>query len=218
MIHTVVCKGVGSMIRRIFLLLLVSHAAVAWAADDERLQVYLRASDYGVEASWLHTHIRKAAAMALPVVWQRIVPADQRAQLGSTPAIQFLQTAKPTEDGIIITFQQPRVYQYLKSHHIRGFDDAPSVSASANTIPTAPSGGATLLLTINHPASLPEQILFERDLSRDARIQSVTLYRLGRAQRTYRLQLSSDDPAWLTTWFRQRGMTLTPSAEGWIAN
>jgi hypothetical protein len=75
-----------------------------------------------------------------------------------------------------------------------------------------------LLLSIKRQASLPEQVLFEDDLQRDPRIINLSLRQVTRDGQQYRLLLKGSDDQWLVEWFRQRGLILSPTLEGWVAH
>ena len=74
-----------------------------------------------------------------------------------------------------------------------------------------------LLLKVERHASLPEQILFEQDLRQNPRILDLSLRQVNRDGQQYRLHLKGADDLWLRDWFAHRGMTLTPTIEGWVA-
>jgi len=74
-----------------------------------------------------------------------------------------------------------------------------------------------LTLTIERQASLPEQVLFEEELRRDPRILDLSLRQVNQDGQQYRLHLNGSDDHWLTLWFKRRGLTLTPTIEGWVA-
>ncbi|NWF35292.1 hypothetical protein [Mariprofundus sp. KV] len=82
---------------------------------------------------------------------------------------------------------------------------------------TADPHKAFLTLTIERQASLPEQVLFEEELRRDPRILDLSLKQVNRDGQQYRLQLRGADDQWLAHWFKRRGLTLSPTIEGWVA-
>lgn len=88
------------------------------------------------------------------------------------------------------------------------------VTTVANT--TAKPRKAFLTLTIERQASLPEQVLFEEELRRDPRILDLSLKQVNRDGQQYRLQLRGADDQWLALWFKHRGLTLSPTIEGWV--
>jgi len=198
----------------LLLLLMAPHLAMADGVVDQRLQVELQAADYDVAPEWLHQHIQQAAAMALTVVWQRLLPADAVENIPpETDAIQFLQTAKPTDSGMIITFQKQRIFDYLAANHLQTIDEA-----AASSTPLVVQDETTLLLTVHRHASLAEQVLLEHDLTADARVAAVIPYLLSRDQQQYRLHLYGEDSTWLVAWFGSRGMTLEATPDGWDAH
>jgi len=73
-----------------------------------------------------------------------------------------------------------------------------------------------IILNIEKPANLSEQITLETALLNDPRIISIRPTYLNHNARQYQLQLQSNDDSWLGDWFTQRGMLATPSTEGWL--
>ncbi len=216
----------------IAVLMLLCTGQSAFAAADTRMQVNVVAQDEGVEVGWLHANIRKAADMALPKLWDRIIPQHAMEQIPKhVKAVGFLQKAVPNDLGVSILFSEKRVLKYLKQHNIPYYvEQSAEQSVDHTTIeaqPTIDHWAAypspvqpplqTGLLTIERQASLPEQVLFEDDLAHDPRIASLILRQVNRGERQYRLQLKSPDDHWLAAWFSNRGMTLTQSVEGWVA-
>jgi len=320
--------------------LLLGFQVSAFAAADQRMLVEVSAEKQHVEVNWLHVHIKRASAMALPQLWNRLIPQSAQSLIPRhIKAIGFLEKAIPTEQGMNILFHRKRVFDYLKAQHIpyiaeqpslnlniqlydesgrrmnqmaadltdyaeemaafwgyrldpqatplvllwrwmshrqvsldmrgenadttSGYDlryiassdplsslkpwlsevlvktrdahvvlaveEAPSLELSP-TMPvqdgptmqtpvfqsdvSMPSG---LLLTVQRQASLPEQVLFEEDLRHHAHVRSLILKRVNRASQQYRLQLNGGDMQWLVQWFRDRGMNLSATAEGWVA-
>jgi len=254
-----------------FLFLIITLPLSVSAATDVRMQVDVVAEEQGVEVNWLHANIRKAADMALPQLWNRIIPQHAMGQLPKrVKAVRFLQKAVPTEQGVSILFNEKRVLRYLKQNNIpyyaeRSSDQSADQSAdqslgqavnqsggyavmepqvgqaqtaqpqmeqpsflpqqagqrgAGNQTSQSPFAQAPLLtglLTIQRQASLPEQVLFEQDLAHDPRILSLTLRQVNRAGQQYQLKLKGSNDQWLREWFRQRGMMLTASVEGWVS-
>ncbi|MDQ6969245.1 MAG: hypothetical protein Q9M16_01880 [Mariprofundus sp.] len=333
-------------------------------AADARMQVDVVAKTEQVEVSWLHANVRKAAALALPQLWQRIVP---RSAHGLIPkrlkAIQFLEKASPTASGMRISFHQQRVMNFLKKHKIpyiaqqpalnivlqvynqagqamgqtanallanashlakplgyrmddrgaslvllwrwldkqgvslnlrgnsklkefsetrrlragdplkqlqpwlhevllkardayveqattpvesvqaeagtgtalapagqggqqgmtglpaQGLASAAVIAAGFNTPPVAVTHSPlTLILRVQRQASLADQVQLEDELQQDPRILNLSLRQVNQQGQQYRLQLKGSDDQWLTAWFAHRGMTLTPTIEGWVAH
>jgi len=96
-----------------------------------------------------------------------------------------------------------------------GQQETTSVEPAEQPRPAAPD--SYLLLSIERQASLPEQVLFEDDLRHDPRIINLSLRQVNRDGQQYRLLLTGSDDQWLVEWFRQRGLTLSPTLEGWVA-
>jgi len=225
-----------SWLRGLFFLMLVCVQQSAFAAQDARMQVDVIAEQQGVEVRWLHANIQKAADMALPQLWDRIIPQHALAQIPKkVKAVRFLQKAVPNEQGVSIIFNEKRVLRYLKKNAIPYYVEQtaeqsadnvaitptmmqPSIDVQPGLEPLVPpSSQKTGLLTVLRQASLPEQVLFEDDLARDPRIIRMTLRQVNSGEQQYRLQLKGPDDRWLSEWFRQRGLMLTQSVEGWVA-
>ena len=101
------------------LLLMFSVQSFANAATDTRMQVMVQAEQHKVEVRWLHTHIQRASGMALPQLWNRIVPLSAQSKIPKkVKAIRFLEKATPTETGLVIRFNRKRVMAYLKANHV----------------------------------------------------------------------------------------------------
>jgi len=217
-------------IRWLAVLMLLCVQQPAFAQPDARMQIDVMAKDQGVELRWLHANISKAADMALPQLWQRIVPKHALNQLPKhVKAVRFLKKAVPNEQGVSILFSEKRVLSYLKQNHIPYYAEqssetalvdeqvSPQVASQQSQLPLAQSPLQGGLLTVLRQASLPEQVLFEDDLAHDPRTLSLTPRQVNRDRQQYRLQLKSLDDLWLIEWFRNRGLTLTQSVEGWVA-
>jgi len=208
-------------------LMLLCLQQAAFAQPDARMQIEVSAQKQGVEVPWLHAHIRKAADMALPQLWARIVPQHAIARIPQhVKAVRFLQKAVPNELGVSITFNEKRVLSYLKHNNIPYYAEQSASNATIEPQAAQPTMEnqnplqtplPSILLTIQRQASLPEQALFEDDLSHDPRVLRLTLRQVSKNQQQYRLQLNSSDDTWLLAWFSTRGMTLTQSFDGWVA-
>jgi len=103
----------------IFAVLCLSVLQSVALAADTRMQIDVRADQQQVEVSWLHANVQKAAALALPQLWNRIIPQSAHGLIPKrVRAIQFLQKASPTDNGVRITFNQKRVMAYLKKNKL----------------------------------------------------------------------------------------------------
>ncbi len=211
-------------------MLLCAQPAVFAEEPDTRMQIAVIAAEQGVEVRWLHANIQRAATMALPQLWNRLIPRHAHGLIPKkVNAIRFLKKAVPTEKGVNIIFDQRRVLSYLKKNHVpyyveqsAGYSEtgsqisSPAVDGKSGQLPLVQMQGKSVLLTIQGQASLPEQVLFEDDLERDPRVASLSLRQVNRQGRQYRLSLKGSDDQWLFEWIKRRGMTLTESAEGWV--
>jgi len=211
-------------------LLLLWVQTSVFAEPDARMQINVLATEQGVEVRWLHANIRKAADLALPELWRRMIPQHAMDQIPKhVKAIRFLQKAVPNNLGVKITFSEKQVLNYLKQHQISYYAEqsADNTIIGSQTAPPMVDDGAHFpsvqaplqagLLRIQRQASLPEQVLFEEELARDPRVLSLSLSQVNKDRQQYRLQLKSPDDQWMMAWFSRRGMTLTQSVEGWLA-
>jgi len=204
----------------------------AFAQTDARMQIDVVAVNQKVEVSWLHTHIKQAADLALPELWNRMIPQHAMDQIPKhVKAVRFLQKAVPNDAGVSILFNAKRVLRYLKQHQIPYYAEQSANNTviepqPARAVPGAVPGAypppvqtplQTGLLTVRHSASLPQQVLFEDELARDPRVLSLTLRQVNRESQQYRLQLKTPNDQWLMAWFNSRGMMLTQSVDGWVA-
>ncbi len=106
------------MIARLLLLLLLLAPQLVAAADDPRMHIELLA-DENTSIEQLHSSIGKATERALPILWNRVVvQGGQKLIPANVKAIQFLQRATPSEAGVIISFDQHRVLDFLKMNSI----------------------------------------------------------------------------------------------------
>jgi len=219
-------------LRLLFFLMLACFQQAAFAAQDARMQVDVLAEEQGVEVRWLHANIQKAADMALPQLWSRLVPQHAQDQIPKkVKAVRFLQKAIPNEQGVSILFNEKRVLRYLKKNNIPYYAEQSADNAVIEPQPARADQGAIPgsyappvqmplqvgLLTVQRPASLPEQILFEDELARDPRVLSLMPRQINKGSQMYRLQLKTPDDQWLMAWFNNRGMRLTQSVDGWVA-
>jgi len=120
------------MIKRFLLLLLLLLPQLALAADDPRMQVEVLAdSNKGITTDYLHANIRKAADMALPQLWRRVVLQSAQKQIPKgVKAVQFLQRVSPTANGVSVEFNQRRVISFLKKNKIAHLADLPAWNLS----------------------------------------------------------------------------------------
>ncbi len=209
------------------LLILIFIQQSAFAKPDARMQIDVVAQKQGVKVRWLHANIQKAATLALPELWSRMIPQHAMDQIPKhVKAIRFLQKAVPNDLGVRIIFNEKRVLSYLKHNNIPYYaeqsddpviNEAPPVTDNLDHFPLIQEPLSAGLLTIERHESLPEQILFEDYLSHDPRVLSLMLKQVNSDQQQYQLQLKSSDAQWLTAWFSRRGMTLTQSFDGWVA-
>ncbi len=114
------------------LLVLTLSVTQALAEADMRMVVDVIADDKdGERLKDLHTNIQHAATLALPTLWNRIIPRKARNSIPrDVNALLFMQRASPTENGISISFQSRRVLNYLKSNGLPYIEQEPAWSLS----------------------------------------------------------------------------------------
>jgi hypothetical protein len=114
------------------LLILILSTAQALASTDARMMVDVVANNKkGEHLKELHTNIQHAAKLALPTLWNRIIPRNARNSIPKkVNALLFMQRAVPTENGISISFHDKRVLNYLKSNGLPYIEQEPAWSLS----------------------------------------------------------------------------------------
>ncbi len=136
--------------------------------------------------------------------------SDMRQLASGDPVTQL----KPWLSEILLKARDSSIPSVENETQVARQDSAsPSQPASVSPV----SQGIYLLLSIQRHASLPEQVLFEEDLRRERRILDLSLRQVNRDGQQYRLRLNGADDQWLTLWFKHRGLTLSPTIEGWVA-
>jgi len=135
------------------LALLLLLPLFASAAPDVRMQVDVKAEEQDVDVDWLHANIARAADMALPQLWNRIVPQHAIGQIPPhVKAVRFLQKAVPNAQGVSILFNEKRVLRYLQQHNIPYYAE----QSTAQTRDSAVSGAAAQA-QIASPSAMPFQ-------------------------------------------------------------
>ena len=115
------------MKRRFFcgLAMLALLGGAQMAGGDMRLQVEVMPDEENGSAQALRTDVKKAVDLALPVLWDRLIPVHARHDMpADAQGLGLLLRASPTAEGMNITFNRSRVWQYLKKRDIP-FIDAP---------------------------------------------------------------------------------------------
>jgi len=77
-------------------------------------------------------------------------------------------------------------------------------------------GTMVLMLTIEQPATLPAQVVFEESLRQNSHVKLLLPTLLSSSSRKYRMVLHNADDSWLAEWFRRRGMQATATMDGWL--
>lgn len=107
------------------LAMLVLLGGAQMAGGDMRLQVEVVPDEENGSVQALRTDVKKAVELALPVLWDRLIPVHARHDMPEdAQGLGLLLRASPTADGMNITFNRSRVWQYLKKRNVP-FIDAP---------------------------------------------------------------------------------------------
>ncbi len=139
------------------LMLLSSYS---YADTDPRMVIEITADEEGHLPP-----VEEAIQQALPILWDRVVEGTTRASLSDRiEATPFLLRVVPHPDGIQVTFNRQRVWQYLDQHHIAYLREAPRLNlhiqmTNQNDI-SMPKTAAALL-------SYAESIALERGIVLD---------------------------------------------------
>jgi hypothetical protein len=94
---------------------------------------------------------------------------------------------------------------------------APTTPPAESAVPATSTMPLTLVLTVDQPESLADQVLLEQALAADPHVASLQLSQVNADNRQYLLKLRQPGEDWLAPWFASRGMHATPTAEGWLA-
>jgi hypothetical protein len=135
------------------------------------------------------------------------------------PATQEIRTMAPGDP-------MPQIQAWLDDTLLKARDAYDAQPIAAAPAPTAPppiesavpgTAPMALVLTVAQPASLADQVLFEQALASDPHVDSLQLSRVDATSRQYILHLRQPGEDWLSTWLANRGMKVTQTAEGWLA-
>lgn len=169
------------------------------------------------------------SAPALIIAWrwldERTVNLSVR---GNTPLGEYAETRRLASGDPVVQLMPwlDEVLLRARDSYVEATVASGTVAASAQELPAIagaplpvvpPVQDGYLLLKVQRQASLPEQILFEEELRHDRRILDLSLRQVNQDGQQYRLHLKGADDQWLGEWFRRRGMFLTPTIEGWVA-
>jgi len=104
-----------------FLFSLMPHA---YAEPDSRMVVEIQADEEGRVPS-----VQEAIQQALPLLWDRLVDSKARESLSDNmKATPFLQRVLPRGDGVQVSFNEARVWQYLDQQKIPYLKEAPRIN------------------------------------------------------------------------------------------
>jgi hypothetical protein len=108
----------------VFLFALLVGAGLANADSDPRMVVEISADEQGKIPA-----VQDAIQLALPVLWDRIILQSSRSSLSdSMKAMPFLLRVVPHTNGMQVTFNPERVWQYLDQHQIAYLKVAPHLN------------------------------------------------------------------------------------------
>lgn len=95
--------------------------------------------------------------------------------------------------------------------------DLTEVATPVEPVIEQPTDGTmVLMLTIEQPATLPAQVIFEESLRQNSHVKLLVPTLLSSSSRKYRMVLHAADDSWLAEWFRRRGMQATATMDGWM--
>jgi hypothetical protein len=139
------------------LLVLSTHS---YADTDPRMLVEVAADEQGAVPS-----VQDAIQQALPTLWDRVVEDSARALLADNiKATQFLSRVVPRSDGVQVTFNQDRVWQYLEQRQIAYLKEAPHISLQ---IRMTNQNGSDMPQTANALRAHAEGIALQRGIVMD---------------------------------------------------
>ncbi|HXH72615.1 MAG TPA: hypothetical protein VNI58_07375 [Mariprofundaceae bacterium] len=205
------------MIRRWLIFVTALLLSAQAFAQDVRYEVdVLPDTGKGETVATLHANISLAVEHALPLLWGRLLTAEEISNLPQdVRGIQFLQRVIPTSTGVKVIFDEGRVSKFLDDQKVLQTTTAAESPVGGGAGEPITHTGLDLDLTINRTATLPEQVLLESDLRSDPRVASLTPYWLNANMCKYRLRLKIADDSWVPLWFAQHGLQVTPLPEGW---
>jgi len=99
-------------------------ATTAYAQNDSRMVVEVPKNEQGEMPA-----VRDAIQSALPLLWDRILPRASRAAVSdSINATPFLQRVVPHSDGMQVSFNEQRVWQYLDQQQVAYLKEPPHLN------------------------------------------------------------------------------------------
>ncbi|MFQ5582217.1 MAG: hypothetical protein ACE5F3_06290 [Mariprofundaceae bacterium] len=98
---------------------------------DPRMRVEILPDEENGQIQVLRADIKKAVEVALPMLWNRLIPMHVRNAIPEdVRGLGLLLRASPTADGIRITFNRSRVFQYLKKQQIPYIETPPGFNVT----------------------------------------------------------------------------------------
>jgi hypothetical protein len=198
---------------------LVNPAGVAMPQSESLLMDYARQN----ASHWGYVIDDKGDPLELSWRWlsdsQVSLTVHGNAHVPDSQDIRFMAAGDP----------MPQIQAWLDEVMLKARDDyaarpaAPTpASASAappaeSAVPASAMAPLSLMLTVDQPESLADQVLLEQALAADPHVASLQLSQVNADSRQYLLKLRQPGEDWLAPWFASRGMHATPSAEGWLA-
>ncbi|MES0370941.1 MAG: hypothetical protein ABUK11_01560 [Mariprofundaceae bacterium] len=125
-------KTTSRLLKQLLLLVvsLLILSTYSYADTDPRMVVEIVADDEGNLPT-----VKNATKRALPVLWDRVVAdASRHALSDKIRATPFLLRVVPHSDGVQVTFNQQRVWQYLDQHEIVYLKEAPRLNLQIQMI------------------------------------------------------------------------------------
>jgi hypothetical protein len=131
---------------------------------------------------------------------------DNLLQLRDTLAADHIVSPSPVPPAVVATVSD--AYSDTNS------DDYSTASTDAYSAPAWTIDGT--LIVIHKPMPLSQQLLFERAMRKEQRVESLIPVSFSVDEQRYALKLRSGDDVWLKSWFEQHGMHATRLDQGWL--
>jgi len=137
---------------------------------------------------------------------------DNLLQLRDTLAADHIVTPSPAPQPIMAAAMAD-VYSNTST------DDYSTATATTATTDDYSTPAWTIdgtLIVIQKPMPLSQQLLFERAMRKEQRVESLIPVSFSVEEQRYALKLRSNDTIWLKSWFKKHGMHATLLDQGWL--
>jgi len=133
---------------------------------------------------------------------------DNLLQLRDTLAADHIVTPSPAPQAIMAAVAD--------AYGSTASDDYGTATASTDDYATPAWTIDGTLIVIQKPMPLSQQLLFERAMRKEQRVESLIPVSFSVDEQRYALKLRSNDDIWLKSWFEQHGMHATHLDQGWL--